>query len=485
MRRFSPGPEKSPLQDITPAPRVGSHTTTKGETRLGKRGDKITANADSASPFDNSTGGMHDQVVHEPEEAANSTAQFDDSYVNFAANGDDDHTLSNGNKPQDLEEPQLPEPQLPEQAFDDEEADQTPEPCSDMPVEEQGPAKANSGKKRKSDAVEPDTHADSSSPTAKKARKIVEDKHRRATVLERSNSVQAEASNEVLKPEATRERGRLVAKGKSSTAQMSARQEAELEQIVERVKARPGQSKSLYILRRETPTDDGVTHTKSGRVSVKPLAYWRNERCVYGGSPGASNLQDGARFPLNSIKEIIRTEEVDTSISRQKAKRKGRKGKSKARSSSSAFSGSDDESNQEDPDMEPWESAVGIFRGPVSVWDSQQQTPLEEEEEVELAYAPASIQTREVPGSTFRYAKLVSMGFFGSGIVDLPPGGLKRPKNSRRMHMSFFVAKGRVTVQTGPLNGEESRFSVGKGGFWQVPRGETFCLSPCRSCSAN
>jgi centromere protein C len=39
------------------------------------------------------------------------------------------------------------------------------------------------------------------------------------------------------------------------------------------------------------------------------------------------------------------------------------------------------------------------------------------------------------------------------------------------MHMSFFVAKGRVTVEVGSLGGEMSRFSIGKGGFWQVPRG--------------
>ena len=74
---------------------------------------------------------------------------------------------------------------------------------------------------------------------------------------------------------------------------------------------------------------------------------------------------------------------------------------------------------------------------------------------------------------TFKFAKLLSISFFGSGIVELEPGDFKRPKNSRKMHMSFFVAKGRVTVEVGPLGGEMCRFSVGKGGFWQVPRGES------------
>ena len=95
----------------------------------------------------------------------------------------------------------------------------------------------------------------------------------------------------------------------------------------------------------------------------------------------------------------------------------------------------------------------------------------------------AAIKTREVKGSsfdngpTFRYAKLLSTNFFGTGLVDVPPGGIKRPKNSRKMQMSFFVVKGRVTVTVGPLGGQETgrmnRFSIGKGGFWQVPRGES------------
>ena len=57
-------------------------------------------------------------------------------------------------------------------------------------------------------------------------------------------------------------------------------------------------------------------------------------------------------------------------------------------------------------------------------------------------------------------------------MVDLPPGGVKRVKNSRKMQMIFFVFEGRVTVDMGtPLQG----FGIGKGGMWQVPRGES-CL---------
>ena len=153
------------------------------------------------------------------------------------------------------------------------------------------------------------------------------------------------------------------------------------------------------------------------------------------------------------------------------------KGKGKARRhTEESDSDSDLDEPRIDPNAEDWELERGIFRGPASVWDSQQQAPLDVEEEVDLAYAPAAIETREVKGSNFKYAKLLSTPFFGTGIVDLPPGTEKRPKNSRRMVMSFFVFTGRVTVEIGPYGQPQSSFSVGKGGFWTVPRGECDCF---------
>lgn len=76
------------------------------------------------------------------------------------------------------------------------------------------------------------------------------------------------------------------------------------------------------------------------------------------------------------------------------------------------------------------------------------------------------MQTREVKDSTFRFAKLLSSSFLGSGIVELPKGGVKKPKNSKKMHMVFYVCHGRVQVD---ISG--CRFSVGKGCVFQVPRG--------------
>ena len=81
---------------------------------------------------------------------------------------------------------------------------------------------------------------------------------------------------------------------------------------------------------------------------------------------------------------------------------------------------------------------------------------------------------RDISGAEFRFAKTLTLPFFGSGMVDIPSGGAKRSKNSRKMHMVFFVFYGRVQVEVGTPT---KRFGIGKGGMWHVPRG-TFGFLP-------
>lgn len=87
----------------------------------------------------------------------------------------------------------------------------------------------------------------------------------------------------------------------------------------------------------------------------------------------------------------------------------------------------------------------------------------------EVAYAANAIEMRDIAGADFKFAKTLTLPFFGSGMVHLPPGGVKRVKNSRKMQMVFFVHQGRVTVDVGTPT---TTFSIGKGGQWQVPRGQ-------------
>ena len=351
---------------------------------------------------------------------------------------------------------------------DEQEAEPSPRalrsPDSPLPsVEAFEPTKANSRRKRRSDLRDGGSN--------KRQRQFSQTKTDHTGKQPSPSRLPDQAATSVaMKSKDSRAPNKLP---NASGMAFSAGQEQEIEQIVEKVRARPGQAKSLYILRRETPADGDAVHTRSGRVSVKPLAYWRNERCIFGGSPSQSQLADGARFPLNSIKEIIRTNEVEAESST--SRRKERRTKTSKKSKVSPVDEHDDESDSE---AEEWESTEGVFRGPVSGWDVDLQGPLEVQEEADLAYAPAMIQTREVPNATFKYAKLLSLPFFGAGVVDLIPGGVKRPKNSRKMHMCFFVAKGRVKVEVGVVGGESNVFSVGKGGFWQVPRGKSCMIDP-------
>jgi hypothetical protein len=83
----------------------------------------------------------------------------------------------------------------------------------------------------------------------------------------------------------------------------------------------------------------------------------------------------------------------------------------------------------------------------------------------------------------------MTLPFFGSGIVELPPDGFKRAKNSGKMQMVFFVHQGKVLVTVGPPSGKQNggagagskgevnEFAISKGGVWVVPRG-MFLNSP-------
>lgn len=252
----------------------------------------------------------------------------------------------------------------------------------------------------------------------------------------------------------------------------------ELDRVVENYAQRSGplKGRSLYILKRENPSDTSATHTRSGRVSVRPLAYWRNERCVFGDGEAA----EGQRFPLSTIKEVIRTEDAEPD-QQKKGKRASRKSKKKKQREES--------SDEEDEEADIWEKE-GVLHGYVPKWDPKAQASTSEEEvlgktsrfdsfasraddDLDIAYAPSGIETREVKDSTFRFAKLLSSSFIGSGVVELPPEGVKKPKNSKKMHMVFYVCHGRVQVDISGV-----QFSAGKGCVFQVPRGK-FKLNGC------
>lgn len=122
---------------------------------------------------------------------------------------------------------------------------------------------------------------------------------------------------------------------------------------------------------------------------------------------------------------------------------------------------------------EDWETDEGVISGEYLVWEPEheKEPPGDEEEvriaETRLAISADGIQTQVIPDATFRFAKTLTLPFLGAGVVDLPPGAEKRPKNSRKMHMVFFVHFGKVSVTI-----NEVAFGISAGGTWFVPRGE-------------
>lgn len=119
-------------------------------------------------------------------------------------------------------------------------------------------------------------------------------------------------------------------------------------------------SRSVYVSRSETPAQDsGARTTRAGRNVLKPVAFWRGERIVYG-----DGLLEGSILTLPGIKEVIRTEEVPA----PKPKRPASK-RSKPTSRVRGAQGDEEEEEEED-EQESWETETGIVRAQVLQWDS-------------------------------------------------------------------------------------------------------------------
>ncbi|KAL8932712.1 MAG: hypothetical protein Q9211_006160 [Gyalolechia sp. 1 TL-2023] len=222
-------------------------------------------------------------------------------------------------------------------------------------------------------------------------------------------------------------------------------------------------SKIRFVKRSETPGDELHFTTRAGRNVVKPLAYWRGETAVFGGG----RVEEG-QIILPSIKEVIRTDEVPEPRRRRTP---GQPRRRRPRRPAQL----DDIPEDEEDEAEYWETEAGVMQASVMLWDPETGRGDDENKETaDVAYAADAIEMRDISGADFRFAKTLTLPFFGSGMVDLPPGGTKRIKNSRKMQMVFFVFYGRVTVELGTPT---THFSIGRGGMWQVPRGNFYAIT--------
>ncbi|EQK99786.1 RmlC-like jelly roll fold protein [Ophiocordyceps sinensis CO18] len=174
-----------------------------------------------------------------------------------------------------------------------------------------------------------------------------------------------------------------------------------------------------------------------------------------------------SNFVLPSIKEVVRVA-PDAPPSKRAP---GSKSRAKAGSNSK-------QAVVEDEELEEWEVHPGTVTGEVVVWKPEhEEHPPGENDDVDIeddrvAISADAIQTSDIKDATFRFAKTLSLPFMGAGVVDLPPGAEKRPKNSRKMHMVFFVHYGKVLVTI-----NETQFRISAGGMWFVPRGNYYSIT--------
>lgn len=400
MRRFNP--EKSPLQEQNVLDQLSPRT----------RRQNLRAAANHASPSATPQGRMNaivDDILDETEQstenlrpsATEDTGNEDlDTSYDINPIGDDDDGAANtthdeeaGETDQAADEEEYSLPNGSSLSIDPEDTvdsieDEDSIPANNVSYQEAEdnstvPAPIPSKKsgrplKRKSDALD----ATSDTPSKKaKATLSSKAKGKRPVYHDKSPVLPSvEHTPKSTKPAKSNSKSKRAPKPKDSkgSSRLPPEREKELEDVVERIKSRPGPPRSLFLLRRETPTDDSNTRTRSGRVSVKPLAYWKNERCVFGeGSP--QNVGLGERFPMTSIKEIVRVEEQTFGESGKKCKKS--KSKSKKRPTTTD---PDDETDladggeSEDEHAEPWESATGIFQGYCQDWDEDENVPINE-----------------------------------------------------------------------------------------------------------
>ncbi|KIV99114.1 hypothetical protein, variant [Verruconis gallopava] len=224
-------------------------------------------------------------------------------------------------------------------------------------------------------------------------------------------------------------------------------------------------SRNMSRLRDPTPSAEAlVGRTRSGRQVIKPLNHFANERAQYG--------RDGTLLAVQTAETV---ERQVTSRSRSRASKRASSKAPSRRAASRARSGVDetimeDDGESDSVEMEEWEASGEMIHGEVNDYDPLRGTATDEYFETELAWGPNSVPLLPVHSAKFGFAKLLSMPYFGSGLMDFPVGGYKKPRNSGKTSLHAFVHTGKVFVR---ISGR-TEFMVSKGGSFHVPRGNLY-----------
>ncbi|KAE9967933.1 hypothetical protein BLS_006102 [Venturia inaequalis] len=213
-------------------------------------------------------------------------------------------------------------------------------------------------------------------------------------------------------------------------------------------------ARSHTVLREATPFEEEATRkTRSGRSVIAPVRNWLGEKIEY--------ERDGTKKVLKKAEQVDvpRIERTRTVSAAPRKKRK-------------AAASMDVIEEEEEQTLEDWEERQETIRIFVQQWDPVNATAADSEEEQAIAYGVHSLPIEMVGGGAkFAFTKTHSSHFFGTGIMEIPPGGYKMKKNSRKMTMAFFMHTGKVDVVVA-----DDEFTISKGGIFHVPRGNTYSI---------
>ncbi|CUS10023.1 unnamed protein product [Tuber aestivum] len=227
---------------------------------------------------------------------------------------------------------------------------------------------------------------------------------------------------------------------------------------------------------RERPSvePDSITNGRPTRHRMKPLEFWKGEKVVYTLTDPSTTTAAASTIKLPEIAEIIRVESDEEEKARDRERRKKRTAAAQSAGNKRKRALKQEDTEEEEFEEEPWESQVtdgevGVIRGYVKPFPPPASS--EQLEEAELAFSRNRIVTVEVANGDFTFVKTCTQPFFGTGMIEIPPGGIKRTKNSGKMHLVFYLLQGKVQVQVG-----ETMFRVRSGGQFMVPRGNLYSI---------
>jgi len=300
------------------------------------------------------------------------------------------------------------------------------------------------------------------SQEAEPAEDVQEDEAEEEAPRSRKGKAPATKKPAAKKPTAT-EKG----KGKAREESTSLSEEIKGTQrvILEKLPAPPPRDESV----------DAEGKRRSNRRRLAPLQYWKGEKVEY---RIEAEGEEAAPRPEMVVIRVESDEEDKKKTKRAARKRTGSAapaaaGKKRKRTISKDEA---DEGESDPGEPEPWEQGIGLSEDDVGIKrgmirsfppyaDSEGEDILEE---CHLAYTKERIVTVDVANGAFKFVKTFTQDGFGTGIIEVPPGGGKRVKNSGKMTLVFYMLLGRATVTIG-----DNRFRVGKGGQFMVPRGIT------------